>query len=344
MKVKSMMFSAIIAALLASPFAESCTRIFWNDNGVAIVTARTLDWAHSFDDVLMVIPRGQTMNGGFKDSPEWTSKYGSVVTSIAPFATKKGFDYVDDGQFEGINEKGLAAHGLYMGEAVYPTDELSDKPPVSYMRVVRYFLDNFANVKEAVAGMKKIRVKPVKLGDKELGAHFAIEDATGDSAIFEFIDGNLVIHHGKKYTVMTNEPAYPVHINNLKQYKDFGGTKTDKDLPGSTDSDARFIRAATFLYRLKKPKDDADALGRILGVARTVQVPFDADEYGPTWWTSLTDLTNKVFYFDWTLTPNIVWVELKNLDFSKGQPVKELNPRQPNLVGEVSGSFVPVKK
>ncbi len=344
MKVITLMFSAVMAALLASPFAEACSRIFWNDNGVAMVTARTLDWAHSFDDVLMVIPRGEKMNGGFKDSPEWTSKYGSVVDSIIPYAKKYGFDYVDDGAVEGINEKGLAVHGLYMGETVYPTDELSDLPPVSYLRLARYLLDNSANVKEAVANMKKVRLKPVKLGDKELGAHFAVEDPTGDSAIFEFIDANLVIHHGKKYTVMTNEPPYPVHIYNLKQYKDLGGTKTDKDLPGSTDSDARFIRAATFLHRLKKPKDATDALGRILGVARTVQVPFDADEYGPTWWTSLTDLTNKVFYFDWALTPNIVWVEIKNLDFSEGQPVKELNPRQPNLVGEVSGSFVPVKK
>jgi len=333
---------ALVSISLAPSAAKACTRIFWNDNGVAMVTARTLDWAHSFEDVLMVIPRGEKMNGGFKDSPEWTSKYGSVVSSIIPYAQQYGFDYVDDGAVEGINEKGLAVHGLYMGETVYPTDELSDKPPVSYLRLARYFLDNCANVKEAVAAMKKVRIKPVKLGEKELGAHFAVEDPTGDSAIFEFIDANLVIHHGKKYTVMTNEPPYPVHIYSLKEYKDFGGTK--EMLPGTTDSPDRFIRAATFLHRLKKPADAGDALGRILGVARTVQVPFDADEYGPTWWTSLTDLTNKVFYFDWTLNPNIVWVELRNLDFSEGQPVKEVNPRIPSLVGEVSGSFEPVKK
>ncbi|WDI42101.1 linear amide C-N hydrolase [Bremerella sp. P1] len=331
-----------IATLLAVPCANACSRIFWNDNGVAMVTARTLDWAHSFEDYLMVIPRGQEMNGGFEDSPKWTSKYGSLVCTIGPYIHDHyGFDYVDDGAVEGINEKGLAIHGLYMGDTVYPTDESSDLPPVSYMRLGRYFLDNCANVQEAVDAMKKVRVKPVKLGDKELGAHFAVEDPTGDSAIFEFVDGELVIHHGKQYTVMTNEPAYHVHIENLKEYKDFGGTQ--EMLPGTTDSPDRFIRAATFLSRMKKPASADDATAKVLGIARTIQVPFDADEYGPTWYTSVTDLTNKVFYFDWTQNPNIVWVKLENLDFSEGQPVKQIDPRNPNLVGEVSQAFEPVK-
>lgn len=332
-----------ILGLITCQQGDACSRIFWNNNGVAMVTARTLDWSHSFEDFLMVIPRGEKMNGGFKDSPEWTSKYGSLVCTIGPFCQKKyGFDYVDDGAVEGINEKGLAIHGLYMGDTTYPTDELSDLPSVSYLRLGRYFLDNCANVKEAVAAMKKVRVKPVKLGEKELGAHFAVEDSTGDSAIFEYIDGNLVIHHGKKYTVMTNEPAYPVHINNLKAYKDFGGTR--ETLPGTTDSPDRFIRAATFLHRMKKPASAEDAVAKVLGIGRTVQVPFDADEYGPTYYTSVTDLTNKVFYFDWTQTPNIVWVELDNLDFSEGQPIKEINPRNPNLVGEISRAFEPVNE
>jgi len=335
-------FTLAVTVILTPLTAKACSRIFWNDNGVAMVAARTLDWSHSFEDLLMVIPRGETMNGGFKGSPEWTAKYGSVVATVIPYIKQFGFDYVDDGAVDGINEKGLTVHGLYLGETVYPIDELSDLPKVSYFRWARYLLDNFANVKETVAGMEKVRIAPVKMGDKVLGAHFAVEDPTGDSAIFEFIDGNLVIHHGIKYTVMTNDPVYPVHINNLKEYKDFGGKK--EILPGGTDADERFIRAATFLHRLKKPADADDALGRILGVARAVQVPFDADEYGPTWYTSLTDLTNKVYYFDWALTPNIVWVELRNLDFSKGQPVKEVNPRIPSLVGEISGSFEPVKR
>ncbi len=32
--------------------------------------------------------------------------------------------------------------------------------------------------------------------------HLAISDESGDSAIFEYIDGKLVIHHGRQYQVM----------------------------------------------------------------------------------------------------------------------------------------------
>ena len=329
-----------LVGLLIFQQADACSRILWNNNGVAVVSARTMDWGHSFDDILLVIPRGQEMNGGLPGSPKWESKYGSVVSSIITYAQQYGFDYTKDGAIDGINEKGLAVHGLYLGETVYPEDT-DDLPPVSYLRWIRYLLDNCASVDEAVSAMKKVRIAPVKLGDKTLGAHVACEDASGDSAIFEFIDGNLVIHHGKKFTVMTNDPAYPFHVENIKRYKDFGG---DEDLPGTTDADDRFVRAAHFLGRLKKPKDADNALGKIMSVARSVTVPHDADEYGPTWWTSLTDVTNKVYYFDWALTANIVWVDLKNLDFTEGRPVKEINPRQPNLVGEVSASFVPVKQ
>jgi len=93
-----------------------------------------MDWSRSFEDVLRAIPRGEKMNGGFEGSPEWTAKYGSVVSSIIPYAKQYGFDYMDDGAVDGSNEKGLAVHGLYLRGTVYPTDELSDLPPVSYLR------------------------------------------------------------------------------------------------------------------------------------------------------------------------------------------------------------------
>jgi choloylglycine hydrolase len=38
--------------------------------------------------------------------------------------------------------------------------------------------------------------------------HLSISDATGDSAIFEYIHGKLVIHHSKRYQVMTNSPMF----------------------------------------------------------------------------------------------------------------------------------------
>ena len=342
--MKRTLLSAITVALLLghflfAPYARACSRVLWNNNGKAVVSARTMDWSHTFDDMLFVYPRGQDMDGGVDGAARWTSKYGSVGCSVIGYAEQYGFDFIKDGHTDGINEQGLAAHLLYLEETKYP--QADERPAVSYLRWVRYVLDNFATVEEAVAGMRKIRIAPVKLSNRVLGVHLTIEDPSGDSAIFEYIDGNLVIHHGRQFTVMTNDPAYPFHIENIERYKDFGG---DEDLPGTTGPEDRFVRLAHFLGRLEEPKDSAEALGKILSVIRTATVPFNADEYGPTWWTSLTDVTNKVWYFDWSLNPNIVWVDLKTLNFGEGQPVKVLNPRNPSLVGDVSRAFEDVKQ
>ena len=327
-------FMALILVTSHTASINACSRVLWNNNGKAIVCGRTMDWEHQWNDYLFIFPRGLKVDGGAgKNSAQWTSKYGSVCCSIIPYAKQHGFG-LNDGISDGMNEKGLAAHLLYLEKTQYP--KRSKKPGVTFMRWVRYILDNCATVKEAVQAMKKIRIAPVKMGGKVFGTHVAVEDPSGDSAIFEFISGNLVIHHGKKYTVMTNDPPYPFHIENLKRFKDFGGKK---ELPGTTESEDRFVRLAHYLKRLKKPKDAADALARIYSVTRTACVPFDADDYGPTWWLSLSDCTNKVWYFNWTQNPNIVWVELKNINFAKGSGIRMANPRNPSLVGEISRSF-----
>lgn len=335
------LLGAVILAVGYTPPTTACSRILWNTNKKAVVCARSFDWAHSFEDYLFVYPRGLKRDGGIgKNSAQWTSKYGSVCATVYGYASKHGFG-IHDGGSDGINEKGLAVHLLYLEETKY--EKPDQRPGVTYMRWVSYLLDNYATVKEAVAGMKKIRIVPVALGKEKLGLHVAMEDPTGDSAIVEYIDGNLVIHHGKQYAVMTNDPVYNVQIENLKRYKSFGGTL---ELPGSTEPDDRFVRAAYFLKHLPEPKNQTQAVGYAFSAIRNVAVPFGAPYKGrtgagtyPTWWLSATDCTNRIFYFNWTKNPNIIWVEIKNVDFSKESAIRMLNPRNPSLVGDVSQAF-----
>ena len=348
MIIKRLVFYFILFGILGTigwqlADVQACSRVLWNTNSKAVVTARTMDWAHTFNDVLFVYPRGIKMEGGVEgNAAKWTSKYGSVCASIIPYAKKYGYG-LQDGVSDGINEKGLSAHLLYLEETRY--EESEELPGVSYLRWCRYLLDNFATVKEAVAGMKKIKIVPVPLGKETLGLHVAVEDPTGDSAIFEYIGGNLVVHHGKQYAVMTNDPAYNIQLANLSRYKRFGGTEV---LPGEVEGHERFVRLSHFVKHLPEPEDEGQAAAYILSVIRTVVVPFGAPYGGragegvyPTWWTSVSDVTNGVYYFNWSENPNIVWVNLKNLDFSKDKPIMELNPREPALVGDVSKAFEP---
>lgn len=174
-----------------------------------------------------------------------------------------------------------------------------------------------------------------------------MEDPSGDSAIIEYIDGKMVVHHGKQFTVMTNDPAYDVQIEDLKQYKGFGGSK---QLPGGISGADRFVRGSHFVKHLPEPEDESQAAGYALSAIRNLAVPFGAPYQGrtgastyPTWWISVTDVTHGTYYFNWAKNPNIVWVELDRLDFSEGKPVMMLDPRNPSLVGDVSRSFTEAK-
>ncbi len=57
----------------------------------------------------------------------------------------------------------------------------------------------------------------------------------------------------------------------------------------------------------------------------------------------MTDLSSRVYYFQSTRAPNVVWLELDALDFSEGAPVLALDPRDPALSGPIDSALAPAK-
>jgi penicillin V acylase-like amidase (Ntn superfamily) len=334
--------AAVAAALLWNPAVEACSRILWSDNGQAVLAARNMEFWTDDLPSLVVFPRGLHRHGGEIDRAlDWTTKYASIsVTGLNGAG-------VDDG----LNEKGLGAHLLWIQGATYESRDA--RPGVSYVIWLQYLLDNHATVQEALADLPRYQVVPVpvQLGSesKVLPIHLAIEDATGDSAIIEFVDGKMSVYHGRQYAVMTNEPPLPSQLENLKRYKPFGGTSS---LPGDIDPMSRFVRASTYLKTLGQPDNYREAVAMLLSVIRDVQVPFGAQDYTAagledTWdpkWMSLVDLTNRTFYFNAARSPNLVWASLENFDVSAGAPVMVADPRNPALVGDITSAFRPVKE
>ncbi len=354
---------SIVGLLLIPPalgdLGYACSRILWNTNKQAILVARSMDWNHPFDERLVIYPRGMRMQGMPGDNPAvWVSKYGSI--GVVPYGLNQSMlkrsvesgnladqnDPLVYGNTEGVNEKGLAAHALTLVASNYGARDRR-KPGVFTTELVRYVLDNFETVKDAVTGLQNIQIVCTRAGDSEYPLHLALEDSTGDSAIIESIDGKVVIHHGREYIVMTNDPPYPVHLANVKRYKSFGGTL--EELPGGIEPDHRFVRAMEFLKTLPEPKDRFEAIAYLYGVIRNVSVPYGAVYHSlpgspnyPTWWTSAADLTNRIFYFHQTHSPNIIRVTLKDVDFTAGKPMRVLDPAQTDLAGDVTNKFVPV--
>ncbi len=174
------------------------------------------------------------------------------------------------------------------------------------------------------------------------------EDSSGDSAIIEFIKGKMKVYHGKQYRVMTNEPAYDIQMKNLQKYQGFGGKLP---LPGDPDPLSRFVRASAFLKTLPVPKNQLESIAGVLSVMRTDMVPFGAvdtsgNETEDAWatrWVTVADLTNKVYYFNSTSAPNIIWIDLNKVDFAEKAPVLKIDPTDIHLEGDVVKQMMPNK-
>jgi choloylglycine hydrolase len=288
-----------VAATLASTPASACSRVFWNDNDQAKVVARTVDLYRSDEAQIAAFPRGMERSGipGRSDGLAWKAKYGSIAVTAFGTATS-----------DGMNEKGLSANLLYLDHTTY--EQRDQRPALSNLLWAQWVLDSFATVDEALAGMAKVQIVSSSVADREWPLHLSIADASGDSAIIEFVDGKAVIHHGKQFTVMTNEPALDVQLANLKKYKLFGGSEA---MPGDIDPMSRFVRASSYLKTLPEPKDVRGAAAGVYSVARNVAVPFGAEDTSttvstdtwPTLWFGIADLTHRVYYFQSTRSPNM---------------------------------------
>ncbi len=309
--------------------AFSCTMVYWNTNDQAKVVARTVDLLIADYPKIVVYPRGMARHDGAGiNSIKWTSKYGSVA--VREFNT--------DAISEGINEHGLAVQLLYLTGSSYGKNETL--PKLSNLLWAQYLLDNYKTVDEALQDKDKFQLVETIAFNQKWPLHLSMQDATGDAAVIEFINGKKTIYHGNQYNIMTNDPAYNIQLENLKRYQSFGGTLS---LPGDIDPLSRFVRVATYMKTLPAPKNTREALAGVLSVIRTAMVPFgaidtsgsNAEDAWPTRWVSVADLTHKTYYFSSTTTPNIIWLHLDDLDFSSGKPVLSIDPDNINLVGNV---------
>lgn len=328
------LITTVCALAVAATAAEACSRVTYDGPNNTVVTGRSMDWMVPLHTNLWAFPEGVARSGADGDnSVTWTSKYGSVIAAAYDAATT-----------DGINEKGLVANLLYLSTAQYaPID--AKKQGLSVAAWPQYVLDNYATVDEAVAGLQASAFQvlpPAMPGGYAPTMHLSISDSSGDSAIFEYLDGKLVIHHDRKYQVMTNEPSFDQQLALNAYWKDIGGTAM---LPGTDRPADRFVRASFYLGQSPKTDDTLGSVASMFSIMRNISVPMgparpDAPNIAPTLWRTVSDQKNLVYYFESTTAPNVFWVNLHDINFAAGQPTKRLDVDTGKFYsGEVSKEF-----
>jgi penicillin V acylase-like amidase (Ntn superfamily) len=316
--------------------AMSCTRVVYKGPSQTVLTGRTMDFSIDIPANLWLFPRGMKRSGQVGPaSIAWTSRYGSVVASSWDIATP-----------DGMNEKGLVANMLWLVESQYPPfDKKGEKKGLTISAWAQYALDNFATVTEAVEAFQKeeftIVTDFIPGTDKFTTVHLSLSDPTGDSAILEYINGKLVIHHDPSYQVMTNDPVYEEQLAIKGYWEQIPATTF---LPGSNRAPDRFVRACYYIEAIPQTENLHVAVASVFSVIRNVSVPYgistpNQPHISNTRWRVVADQKHRVYYFENVLTPNVLWIDLKKVDLGSNAPVKKLSLDHGQVYAGESSSF-----
>ncbi|MFC4017031.1 carcinine hydrolase/isopenicillin-N N-acyltransferase family protein [Micromonospora sp. GCM10011542] len=119
--------------------------------------------------------------------------------------------------FDGMNERGLAV-GLAADDEATVRPDLG-KPTVGSVRILRLVLDSAATVDEAVAVFTRHNLD----FDGGPALHYLLADATGASAVVEFVDGELRVERGTGgWQALTNVPVVGVAEQRRRQDHRYG--------------------------------------------------------------------------------------------------------------------------
>ena len=96
-------------------------------------------------------------------------------------------------------------------------------------------------------------------------------DAKGESAIFQYVDGKLNVHHSREYKVMTNSPPYEQQLAINAYWELISG---ERMLPGTLSAADRFVRTSYSLKPARKFEDRQSSVPFVFSQMRAIDVPF----------------------------------------------------------------------
>jgi penicillin V acylase-like amidase (Ntn superfamily) len=262
----------------------SCSVMFLCNDSLKII-GRNQDWNANLGNIQFhkkEISKVATFWGPAKKdklTPEkWTSKFDNITFHSE--MKQKGVSI----SIGGMNSEGLVICQLYVNDD--DTNNLAfekTKTAIMSSRWVGYCLDNYKNVNEIIADITKLKVI------NNFHAHWFAADESGNCAVFETINGNLVVNYGQPLTVpaLTNT-TYEISCSSLKEYQGFGGKK---DVPKGHKSTERFVRGTSLL----KKYNNEPPIKYMFSLMHKIRRPSNVDT--PTKWSTVYDLKNKIIYY-----------------------------------------------
>ena len=299
---------AALAAISCSTvgIALACTTAVYN-NGDAAISVRTMDW-FGHDDA-KVVGDGVGIVNTYADSD-------SALTTTSKYASMKIVSFLPKVVAEAMNEKGLEARLLYLGTDYTsytsypkPTDGKID---VDVTRLAEWAVDNYQSVPEVIEAIQNIDVinnglcgMPPKNDmdscNEVAPVHLQFADRAGNTAVVEFVRGEILIYQEEGTAYMSNDPEFAAHLIMDKEQTEPGATIRSYD---------RRLRAKAVLADMytRDVTDNEAAKLSIKGAGAAIFAGYNqldpyVNDVFPTLWTIYTDRNE----LEWVLDRYDTW-------------------------------------
>lgn len=333
----------------------TCVRVKAKDGACAV--ARTMEFGIDPSSQLTVFPRGygfETIGADNKSGFAWSGQYGFCGMNMF------GMPIVSDG----VNEKGLYVGDLYLpGFCEYQAVPAgSAGKSITPVDVGGYLLSLCSSVEDAKRAIQDIYVWPWYAEQiKSIPPlHYAVIDASGASAVFEYVGGKLNIHDNP-IGVLTNSPTFDWHQINLRNYVNLSAVnvpelKLDGEtldqigqgtgmlgLPGDATPPSRFVRATALTQSAIEAHDSEQAVNLAYHIINNFDIPkgfarsidSGVTHYDFTFWSTIADLGGKAYYYRGYQNTKVFRVSLENVDFS-GKEIRKLDTTSTDWFEDIS--------
>ena len=323
---------------MALPEVKACTGITLHTQSNQPITARTIEWAATpLNTMLVVMPRGQKqvsfLPDGTNKGKQFVAEYGYVGIAV------------EDDAFvmEGVNEAGLGAGLFYFpdyGEYM-PYKEEDKSLTVSDMQFVAWVLSTCATIDEMVALLPTIRV--VGTDPRASTVHWRVTEPSGRQVVVEIVNQEVKVHENP-LGVLTNSPSLDWHLTNLNNYvnlaagsvpqhafgdlhlKAFSGGTGLHGMPGDMTSPSRFVRAAIFQSTAPRLETAAETVLQAFHLLNNFDIPVGVQFNDPslvpampsaTQVTIVSDLQNRRLYYRTMYNSTIRCIDMQKIEFDR---------------------------
>ncbi|MDQ4146786.1 MAG: choloylglycine hydrolase family protein [Pseudomonadota bacterium] len=297
-----------------------CTNFRLTTTDGTIIIGRSMEYALDLDSHIRIFPKGAQRHSvapGGTRGLEWTPQYGALGLDIG------GFDYCVDG----MNERGLTIHALYLPGYTGYQDAAAEREPdqaLAHLDLPAWILGNFATVAEVQAALETVRVWGLVVDELKAvpPLHYAVHDAQGTSLVIEYEEGQLRVYDNP-LGVLTNSPPFYWHLINLGNYLNVRAISTTPvriadtvlappgqgggflGIPGDWTPPARFVRTVAMSQFAQPAQNAAEGVQLAAHLLNAVDIPkgdireqpSDLDQTDYTEWATIWDLTNRVLFY-----------------------------------------------